>query len=30
VERRADGKHAWVYDGDGNKLELWEPLKPAR
>jgi predicted enzyme related to lactoylglutathione lyase len=19
------GKFAWIYDGDGNKIELWEP-----
>lgn len=20
------GKFAWIYDGDGNKVELWQPL----
>jgi glyoxylase I family protein len=23
------GKFAWVYDPDGNKIELWEPLDGA-
>ncbi len=22
------GKFAWIYDLDGNKIELWEPAKP--
>jgi len=22
------GRFAWVYDPDGNKIELWEPRKP--
>jgi predicted enzyme related to lactoylglutathione lyase len=22
------GKFAWVYDPEGNKIELWEPLDP--
>ncbi|WP_214225747.1 VOC family protein [Pedobacter sp. B4-66] len=22
------GKFAWVYDPEGNKIELWEPLEP--
>lgn len=21
------GKFAWIYDGDGNKIELWEPAR---
>ena len=25
----ANGKFAWVMDPDGNKVELWEPMKPA-
>lgn len=30
-EKRMDesyGKFAWVYDPEGNKIELWEPLEP--
>ena len=23
------GKFAWVYDPDGNKIELWEPVESA-
>lgn len=23
------GKFAWIYDSDGNKIELWEPPAPA-
>jgi len=23
------GKFAWIYDPDGNKIELWQPLDPA-
>jgi len=29
--RREDydyGRFAWIYDPEGNKIELWEPLKP--
>ena len=22
------GRFAWIYDPDGNKIELWEPTKP--
>lgn len=22
------GRFAWIYDPDGNKIELWEPLTP--
>jgi len=22
------GRFAWIYDSDGNKIELWEPPKP--
>jgi len=22
------GRFAWIYDSDGNKIELWEPKKP--
>lgn len=24
-----NGKFAWIMDPDGNKVELWEPAKPA-
>lgn len=27
VEEHAYGKFAWIYDPDGNKIELWEPPK---
>src|SRR5436305_631389 len=23
------GRFAWIYDPDGNKIELWQPLNPA-
>lgn len=23
------GRFGWVYDADGNKIELWEPAKPS-
>lgn len=23
------GRFAWIYDPDGNKIELWQPLSPA-
>jgi catechol 2,3-dioxygenase-like lactoylglutathione lyase family enzyme len=23
------GRFAWIYDPDGNKIELWEPLNPS-
>jgi catechol 2,3-dioxygenase-like lactoylglutathione lyase family enzyme len=23
------GRFAWVYDPDGNKIELWQPLNPS-
>ena len=22
------GRFAWIYDPDGNKIELWQPLNP--
>jgi len=22
------GRFAWIYDPDGNKIELWQPLDP--
>jgi predicted enzyme related to lactoylglutathione lyase len=22
------GRFAWIYDPDGNKIELWEPASP--
>jgi len=22
------GSFAWIYDLDGNKIELWQPAKP--
>ena len=28
-EKRQDedyGRFAWIYDGEGNKIELWEPI----
>lgn len=24
------GRFAWIYDPDGNKIELWQPLTPAK
>ena len=21
------GRFAWIYDSDGNKIELWQPIK---
>ena len=24
------GKFAWIYDPDGNKIELWQPLAPPK
>ena len=24
------GKFAWIYDADGNKIELWQPLTPKK
>jgi catechol 2,3-dioxygenase-like lactoylglutathione lyase family enzyme len=24
------GRFAWIYDPDGNKIELWQPLDPAK
>ena len=24
------GRFAWIYDSDGNKVELWEPAKKAK
>jgi predicted enzyme related to lactoylglutathione lyase len=24
-----NGRFAWIMDPDGNKLELWQPMKPA-
>jgi catechol 2,3-dioxygenase-like lactoylglutathione lyase family enzyme len=24
------GKFAWIYDPDGNKIELWQPLDPVK
>ena len=24
------GKFAWIYDPDGNKIELWQPLTPKK
>ncbi|MBI5086150.1 MAG: VOC family protein [Acidobacteria bacterium] len=24
------GRFAWIYDGDGNKIELWEPPAPTQ
>jgi predicted enzyme related to lactoylglutathione lyase len=24
------GKFAWIYDPDGNKIELWQPPTPAK
>ena len=24
------GKFAWIYDPDGNKIELWQPIDPAK
>ncbi|HEY3857758.1 MAG TPA: VOC family protein [Verrucomicrobiae bacterium] len=24
------GRFAWIYDSDGNKIELWQPLHPKK
>ena len=24
------GKFAWIYDPDGNKIELWQPVAPKK
>jgi catechol 2,3-dioxygenase-like lactoylglutathione lyase family enzyme len=24
------GRFAWIYDPDGNKIELWQPIDPAK
>jgi predicted enzyme related to lactoylglutathione lyase len=24
------GRFAWIYDPDGNKIELWQPLTPQK
>ncbi len=24
------GRFAWIYDPDGNKIELWQPLHPSK
>lgn len=24
------GRFAWIYDPDGNKIELWQPLTPTK
>ena len=29
-ETDAAGRFAWIYDADGNKVELWEPAKANR
>ena len=29
VQDEAYGRFAWIYDSDGNKMELWQPL-PAK
>jgi predicted enzyme related to lactoylglutathione lyase len=29
-QNEAYGKFAWIYDPDGNKIELWQPLAPAK
>ncbi|NRA86991.1 MAG: VOC family protein [Rhizobiales bacterium] len=28
VEITKDGKFAWILDPEGNKVELWQPLRP--
>ncbi|MBL1241027.1 MAG: VOC family protein [OCS116 cluster bacterium] len=28
VEITKDGKFAWIMDPEGNKIELWQPLRP--
>ena len=28
VEEYEYGKFGWVFDPDGNKIELWQPLGP--
>jgi len=29
-QNEAYGRFAWIYDPDGNKIELWQPLDPAK
>ena len=29
-QNEAYGKFAWIYDPDGNKIELWQPLPPKK
>ena len=26
----ANGRFAWILDPEGNKIELWEPKRPAK
>lgn len=28
IEITKDGKFAWIMDPEGNKVELWQPLRP--
>lgn len=28
IEITKDGKFAWIMDPEGNKIELWQPLRP--
>lgn len=28
IEITRDGKFAWILDPEGNKVELWQPLRP--
>jgi predicted enzyme related to lactoylglutathione lyase len=30
IKEEENGKFAWIMDPDGNKLELWEPVDPAK
>lgn len=30
VEESSYGKFGWIYDPEGNKIELWEPLRSYR
>jgi len=28
IQTQEQGKFAWILDPEGNKVELWEPVKP--
>ena len=29
-QNKDNGQFAWIYDPDGNKIELWQPLTPKK